>query len=183
MTSNEIYSILNKDQLKNSLEKYLFLQTNLKKVNVSKDKIFQKKYNGFYRMRQRNQKFYQIYFEFMEKKKNSNIEFEDIFSYLVENTGRYEASFSSKFIATINPNKPVWDKYVMENTSIKIPYYNCKKRKEKIIDAYNKLCDWYESYMFTNEAKEIIHQFDLIYPNTKITDIKKIDLFLWQNRK
>ena len=184
-SKEEIHSVLTKKELKEGLIKYLEIMDMLYKVNVSEDRDFQKKYNHFYRMRQRKAEFYQLYYDYMEQMKHNNatITFEDVFSYIQEKTSRCETSFSSKLLATINPNMPVWDSFVLENLGIKKIYPSAKDKEIKIVSAYNKICQWYEKFINTEEAKLIVDTFDEIYPHTEITDTKKIDLFLWQNRK
>jgi len=185
ITQSEIRAVYTKQALKDGLKKYLEIMDELHRVNVSEHKEFQKRYNHFYRMRQRKPEYYQMYYDYMEEmKKNKDIlTFEDVFSYIKKETGRCEVSFSSKLLATINPNKPVWDSFVLENLGIKKIYPTTKDREKKIVAVYHQICDWYGQFMKTEEADLIIEVFDEIYPNTNITNLKKIDLFLWQNRK
>lgn len=134
-------------------------------------------------MRQRKPEYYQMYYDYYGRnEKNKDIlTFEGVFFYIKKEKGRCEVSFSSKLLAIINPNKPVWDSFVLENLGIKKIYP--KDREKKIVALYYQICDWYEQFMKTEEADLIIEVFDEIYPNTNITNLKKIDLFLWQNRK
>lgn len=163
------------------IKKYVSIMYMLHNCDVSKYEIFRKSYNDFYKMRQRSREYYDIYFKYLEQQKNNLfITFGDILTYIYENTGRCEASFSSKFLATINPNMPVWDTNVLSNLSIKVPYNNCKNRIEKIINIYSELCEYYKGFMTTDNAKQIIRLFDDIFPQyNSITDIKKIDLAIW----
>lgn len=72
---------------------------------------------------------------------------------------------------------PVWDKNVLSNLSIQVPYENCKNRIEKIVNIYDELCEYYEKFMTTNNAEQIIKLFNNLFPQySSITDIKKIDL-------
>lgn len=178
----EIEKILCKDELKKGLEKYLAIMNHLHNTDVSKDANFHKLYNGFYRMRQRTPQFYFTYYSLLEQKKKSEVTFKDIFLTLKEQTNRNEASFSSKMVASINPDMPVWDQFVMKNAGIKVPSYSVKNREQRIISAYDQLVKWYADYLQTQEARDIIDLFNIKFPDVGITDVKKIDLFLWQNR-
>lgn len=182
MNQSEIERILCKKELKIGLEKYLTIMNLLHNTDVSKDADFQKLYNGFYKMRQRKREFYNSYYLLLEQKKKSEVTFQEIFLSLKEKTNRNEASFSSKMVASINPDMPVWDQFVMKNAGIKVPSYSVKNREQRIITAYETLVEWYADYLQTQEAKDIIKVFNLKFPKAEITDIKKIDLFLWQNR-
>lgn len=165
------------------INKYLWIMDRLHKVNVYEDSEFRKAYNGFYRMRQRSGQFYDAYYSFMEEnKRRRNITFGEVLGHLKNETGRMEASFSSKLAATINPEMPVWDKYVMKNMGIKVPGYSVKNRQEKIKDAYGQLVKEYEHLLESNEGQMMIKAFDEAYSYCKVTDIKKIDFILWQIR-
>lgn len=186
-SKDKIYNILKSNSFQKGLFKYLAIMNLLNETDVSLDRLFQRKFNGFYRMRQRNSNFYNKYFIFMEShKKDKNLSFSEIATYLFVTTNRCEISFSSKLLATINPNMPVWDKIVaLNHFGISISYYVPKKynsRLDMIIDKYNQFYLAYLEYMNSDEANLIIKLFRELYPNIVITDIKIVDLVLWQDR-
>ena len=164
------------------LTKYLNLMAQVHKVDVSKDKEFQKRYNGFYKMRQRKPEFYKDYYEFMEVHKNKDVTYGEVLIYFYEKFGRIEASFSSKLLATINPNMPVWDEFVLMNLNLKKPTNNTKNRFSKTVELYTQINIWYDEFLASNESKVLLALFNKKYPNANITDVKKIDLILWQMR-
>lgn len=57
------------------LTKYLWLQQNLHSCDVSRNATFQRRYNGFYRVR-RNEEWRTCYFRLMEDAKQTGINFE-----------------------------------------------------------------------------------------------------------
>lgn len=124
------------DNIGIGLTKYNHIIAAIQNTDVSSDIEFQKRYNGFYRMRQRPAEYYSTYFNFMEKQKNRDVTFEETLRYLHASLGRIEASFSSKLVVTINPNKPVWDEFVLQNLGIKKPTTYSKNRIEKTIDKF-----------------------------------------------
>lgn len=164
------------------LKKYTNILELLHSVDVSESVDFQKAYNGFYRMRQRSEQFYSSYYSYMEKNKKSNPSFEQTLNYIYNELGRTEASFASKLVATINPNLPVWDSVVLNNLGLKSPTYGGKNRRNKIIDIYRKIIDWYDSFLESEEGKMALELFDTHYPDTPLTPLKKIDLIVWQIR-
>jgi hypothetical protein len=93
-----------------------------------------------------------------------------------------EASFSSKLMATINPDKPVWDEFVLKNLGIIKPPTYSKNRIEKTVDVYKRIEHFYDEFLQTMECQELVAKFDMHFPNTKITKTKKVDLLLWQTR-
>ncbi len=161
------------------LTKYISIMSRLPYTDVSKDREFQRLFNGFYKIRQRPAFFYNCFYCFLEKHKmDSTLTYEQVLSYLFKETGSIHASFSSKLLATVRPEMPVWDKYVLSNLNLKAPYYTDKYRFLKVIDTYQKICDWYH----TPEAQSWITVFNSNFPNVSITDTKKIDFILWQTR-
>jgi len=162
-----------------SIEKYLFIMDSLQVCDVSQNQEFQKKFNGFYRVRQRPESFYKAYYSYMQAYKNDDISFEDVLTYMHKHTGQIHASFSSKLLATINPNMPVWDSHVLSQLGIKSPGYYKKDRFAATVKTYEVLKGWYESYLKTQNARDVIDTFNTIYPTFLITDTKKIDLALW----
>ena len=161
------------------LSVYVQIQEQVWSTDVSKDVSFQKKFNGFYRVR-RNITWQEQYYSLFEEAKKAPIPFEDVITYLYS-MGKVEASFGSKMVATINPNMPIWDQYVMTNVGITVS--NKGSRIQATVDAYDKLCDWYNHFLCTNNAKECLHLFDTLFPEYKsISDTKKIDFYLWTMR-
>jgi hypothetical protein len=87
-------------------------------------------------------------------------------------------------IATLNPSKPVVDKFVLANFGLRLPYYyqDDRTRMTKTIELYDQLCSKYDELLRTLLGKRICEKFDKIYSSTDITDTKKVDLVLWQVR-
>lgn len=164
------------------LLKYLHIMERINKTDVSKDLEFQKRFNGFYRIRQRKPEFYMEYYNFMEEHKGEDVTFDLVLSHFHNKLDRVEASFSSKMVATLNPNLPVWDEFILKNLGLKKPAYGTKNRINKTVDLYNNIVKWYEDFLPTDNAKKMIELFDEKYKGVNITDTKKIDLILWQIR-
>lgn len=170
------------ERVQQGLTKYQLIMDRFHQVDVTTDVQFQKSYNGFYRMRQRNSLFYERYFAFMESNKTGPLSFAETLRYIHQELGRVEASFSSKLVATINPNLPIWDTVVLNNLGLSAPKSHRKNRISEIITLYEEIIVWYQSYLQSPDAKKVIEQFDEFYPNARISDLKKIDFVLWQIR-
>jgi hypothetical protein len=161
--------------------KYYWIQTNFQKCDVSRDRDFQKRFNGFYRVR-RNAWWRSRYYKLMQKAKNEGISFAKALRALRDQTGRIEASFVSKLIATVDPSKPVIDKFVLDNLGLRLPYHNASNRESRTIEVYRQLCAKFEELVSGSTGRTICEKFQELYPWAKITDLKKIDLALWQIR-
>lgn len=165
------------------IKKYQFLRQRLYETDVSAERDFQRAFNGFFRMGRRTEGYYRDYYCYLQQHKESGIDFAKALTYLYERHGRLELSFVSKMVAMVNPTLPIWDSVVTkDHFGIVAPYANVKDRLQKGIEKYEQYCRSYSTYMQTAEAKAKIKEFDKLFPNTKITDVKKLDFMLWQER-
>lgn len=179
------------------LNQYFYLQDSLLKCNVEKNNKYQATFRSYYRMRwpldgfpknypikllskTSHKNLYGIFFEILEREKcNHNILFGNIIKEFYKMTERYEASFCSKLVATINPDLPIWDTKVLRNLEIKKPtrrdglnIYNQK---------YSDIKTCLDNTIKKNCSKKWENLFDNNFPKFNgFTDIKKLDLFLWQ---
>ncbi|MCX6636162.1 MAG: hypothetical protein NT090_13940 [Acidobacteria bacterium] len=104
------------------LSRYDHLQRCLASSNVAADSKYRSTFSGYYRMQRRSKDWYDYFFALLETKKHSRtITFGDILTEVHRTKGRIEPSFCSKLLATIRPDKPVYDKYVRENLQLDIP--------------------------------------------------------------
>jgi hypothetical protein len=168
------------------LQKYLEIMALFLKVDVSKDRDFQTKCNGFYKIRQRSPEFYQAYYTFLEKHKSQkNVPaFTEVLEFLYR-FDRLEVSFASKLLATLDPNLPVWDQYVLKNLKKNAPgwWLAKEKRIQRAGEIYTDIRHWYNDFIPGEEGRKWIKWFDEQSPDVNITEVKKIDLILWQLRE
>lgn len=164
------------------LRKYCWIQENLHRCDVSTDEGFQTASNGFYRVR-RNAEWRAHYYRLLEAAKQHPLTFAQTLRALREKTGRLEASFASKLVATLDPEKQVVDKYVLSNFGLRLPYHHAANRETRIVEVYARLCRRYADLMRAPIARVIYRRFAEAYPWAGITDLKKIDLVLWQVRR
>ncbi|MBI2875108.1 MAG: hypothetical protein HYY09_08465 [Firmicutes bacterium] len=102
---------------------------------------------------------------------------------LYESLGRYEPSFSSKLVATIDPKLPIWDANVLNNMQIKPPYYTSKNKIPQAMATYRNIQGQYEQFLNSEEGQLIVNTFNQnVKEHAKITDLKKVDFVFWQIR-
>ena len=123
-----------------------------------------------------------VFFELLEDSKIAGIDFAQALRSLADSTGRLEASFASKLVATLDPSKPVIDKFVLMNFGLKLPHQKAVNRTTCIIEVYERLVVEYAYLMMRPLGERIRAMFDDKYPGSGISDLKKIDLVLWQAR-
>lgn len=181
MTHDEVQVAISKAT--KGIGQYLDLQQRFGQVDVSADREFQRKYNAFYRVQRRQPSWYGSYYELMQELKSSKPTFADVLDRIHEATGRYEPSFASKLVATIDPTRPIWDVYVLANTNHVAPSYANKNKLSLAKAAYESIIHWYEDFLGSEMGQLCIREFNNTIPHhANITDLKKVDFILWQTR-
>ncbi len=170
------------DKLQIGMRKYKKIMDSLFWTDVSKDKEFQRAFNDFFVMRSRKSEYYDMFYSYLEEKKNTGVSFEELLCYLKGAEGRMELSFASKFIHIINPNRPIWDSIVsVQQFGMKIPKRSAdgEARQKEIVKIYHEYCSRFYEYLDSSEGQSVIRLFNEKYPHTGFTDAKKIDFILW----
>lgn len=163
------------------IERYVSIISGVEDVDISKDTAFQKEFSYFFRVR-RNASWKEIYYGLFESyKSDANLSFEKVLCEIYRQTGRIEASFSSKLIASLDPSMPIWDSIVLSKLQLVPPKGTDKElRIEKTIAMYESIVDWYRDFLKSEKAKEWICAFDKEFPEfVELSDVKKIDFILW----
>jgi hypothetical protein len=184
-----IICVLQKEETRRGVEKYIEIMENFQKINVSnnndpKTMEFQRNFNSFYKLR-RGEQFRNAYYLFLENNKKRNPSFIDVLNELY-NFGNLEASFASKLLATIDPKLPIWDKLVLKHFNLKPPsrILHREDRERQANDVYERLKNKYKDLIDKDEGQKMIELFDHYFPKMKekIKPIKKIDFIIWQSR-
>lgn len=165
------------------LDKYKIIEEQVQKVDVSVDVDFQRSFNGFYRVR-RNKDWRKAYYNLFEQVKSSeDVGFAYILEELYHKTGNVEASFASKLLATLKPEMPIWDRYVVQNLNLKVPPASDPERIRKVERLYDGIVGWYSAFLKTENARQCLAKFDEVLPDYAwLSDVKKIDFYLWSIR-
>jgi hypothetical protein len=168
------------------LEKYLWLQSRAAKLlNPQTDEEFCRRFSGFYRLRARDAAWRQAYFILMGEMRDGRRDFRACLSRLHATTGRVEASFASKLLATLDPTLPVLDSVVLGHACLKLPAWNEVDRIEKSTAVYQRLTDKMVEYVNSASGGRVIAAFRRYsddFRNAALTDMKIVDLVLWQIR-
>jgi hypothetical protein len=177
---------INWKNLKDGLYKY---QSIMKQYNesteISSSEEFQKLFFNFYGM---NRAGFTLeakkeYFKLLDKtKEEKGIDFKFVLQRIHLKSGKKHFSFSTKLLATADAHLPVWDSKVRRylNYRFDLKFKNSFKDIDSCVQEYSRYCEWFNEFLITEEAKKLIKQFDKEMPSVKITNMKKIDLMLWQ---
>lgn len=171
------------EKIRSGLLKYQYLRQRLFGVDVSADLEYQRTFNGFFRMGRRKQEYYTDFYTYLEQHKVQGVSFAGALQYLYKRHSRMEMSFVSKMVAIVDPSFPIWDRVVTGgHFGIKAPAACVKDRLAKAIEKYDYYCRLYAQFMQTEDAKAKIAFFNEWFPNVDISDVKKVDFILWQER-
>lgn len=171
------------EKARKGILQYSELMRLLPAVDVSRDADFQRKYNAFYRVQRRQEVWYRSYYALMQQQKGRPAIFHDVLDEIFKVTGRYEPSFASKLVATINPSKPIWDIHVLANTGCRAPSYSNKNKLALAKEAYSAIENWYSKFLLSADGELCVKEFDQLVSNHwEFTAVKKVDFILWQIR-
>lgn len=163
------------------LEQYLWLQANRDTGDLRSNLLFRKRFNHFYRVR-RGKGWQDEFYGLLERKKGKQVAFREVLTELYQATNRYEASFASKLLATLDPQMPIIDSIVLRNLNLKLPPSASQDRADRICAIHESLLYRFRDFLATDNARYLIHRFRCAYPQADITAMKMLDLVLWQTR-
>ena len=169
------------------LSRYDYLQRRLASTDVAMDIEYRSAFNSYYRIQRRSRDWYDCFFKLLEERKSSlTTTFEDILRQAYRRTGRIEASFCSKLLATIRPDKPVYDRHVRESLHLDIPKPTelADRRLRGLIGMYGRLEEQVGRLIGHRDFQALRDAFERAFPAyTHFSDVKKLDLLLWQYRQ
>ncbi len=164
------------------LGKYCRIQNALKTTDVAHHPEFQRSFNGFYRIR-RDTTWRRSFYSLLEDQKSSRRSFAAVLEALRTATGRVEASFVSKLVASVDPDQPVIDFFVLKNLGLRLSSAGTvEARVARIVDVHAQIGLAFSEYLKTDMGTYLTKRFEEIYPDRHLTRIKMLDLTLWQIR-
>lgn len=164
------------------LRKYLWLQQELRRRDVSSDRDYRRRFCGFYRVR-RGPEWQDVYFRMLEREKERAPTLSGVLAEIHAATGRVEASFASKLLATIDPRNPVIDSVVLMNLGLALRSNgNFDTRLRHVVSVYERMAAEFAAALASPEGRYLVTRFGEAYPDAEVSDVKKLDLVLWQTR-
>lgn len=164
------------------LPKYQYIMDNIFSVTLTnKDEEIRKYFNGYYNIRKNTNWLNNYYAVFEKKKVRANVvTFEEILEE-ISLGNMLEPSYASKMLATLNPEKPIWDSRVKSILEFNIQGNTREKKKKSIINIYYRIEETYKSYLESAEGIRNIELFDRIigYKYPSLSKIRKLDFMIW----
>ncbi len=153
--------------------------------NIVQNTEFQRKFNGFYKVRRGEdwrEKFYGLFEKF---RRDENVDFPKIVTALQEKTkqletSQLETSFSSKMLHTLKPDMPIWDENVRKFFKLKEPEGDI----DRAIRYYADLVEKFNAFAESDSGRQCVEAFDRLLPSfSDISRTKKVDFFIWASVK
>jgi len=138
--------------------------------------------NGFYRVRRRDAAWQKTFYRLMAKCNRHPLPFGAVLKRLKQSTGRCEASFASKLVATLDPYQPVIDSVVLGNLDLPLPPRNHPHRFKRIEWIHAELGRRYRRFLATADGRYLVRTFKRVHGAKGLTHIKMLDFVLWQTR-
>lgn len=186
LTKQIILEILDNPGLQAGINDYSYLLNNLYSTNVAEDAHYQDVFRKFYQMRKfYSDEFASGYFQLLEELKadQNNVTFQEIFDRILGIQNTFEMSFSSKMLHMLQPENPIWDSVVTkEHFGLCIPASGHKNRESACVQRYDLYKKRFYEYLHSDEGQMILTLFNQKFPDLEISDAKKIDFVLWQDR-
>jgi hypothetical protein len=76
----------------------------------------------------------------------------------------------------------VIDKFVLAQAGLTLPRAKAADRQATIVDVYAQLTTKLHHFAQSPTGKTLLTRFQAVYPQSKLSTIKMIDLVLWQMR-
>lgn len=165
------------------LDRYAYTIRSLRSLNVTQNQEYQRKFNGLYMVR-RNASWRSKFYALLETCKTvSEPKFVIVLDKLFKETGRIEASFASKLIATINPGLPVYDSIVRINLGLPQRNNRSSDRIDLLATDYASIQAHSFEQTHTLRFKKLRTAFDNSFPEFQdFSDTKVLDFMIWQVR-
>lgn len=170
---------------------YLLLLSDAKTLDLTSEAAlaFRTRFNGYYGVR-RNASWRETFYRSFESMKSGPCDhvalFEDCLRDIWRATGRVEASFASKAVATIHPPSPVIDKILrdrLDELAVPPPFGG---GLDEAIEYFRWLNDFITHLARTPEAAEWFANFDRAFGGvpgaSEIHHHKKLDFLIWAAR-
>lgn len=168
----------------NQIGAYARLVDTLRTTDVSIDADYQRTFSYFYRLRLRPPALKSFYFGLLNDNKNRpDLTFTQVIAAIFEKCSQVHPSFSSKLVATINPNVPVYDSHVLTLLGIRNNWQSkpARVRMERAIEAYSTIESFFAGALCSPTTDGLIKRFDARFPSyAHFSRTKKLDLYLWQ---
>lgn len=166
--------------IRRRVEQYGWLLHTLESRDISDDRHFRRAWLSQFKLRGRDRDFGRFCTRWLEEHKGRRVSFEQALLELYRAFGVLDPAAASKLAATIDPALPVWDTQILGSLGIR-PWAleRSGRRVEQTLEAYDRLCAWYDRYLSGRDGQMAVRVFDEVYPDTGFAPMRKADFTIW----
>lgn len=131
----------------------------------------------------RNAAWRSTFYGLLEEQKSRRRSFAAVLRALQTVTGRVEASFASKLVASVDPDMPVIDAVVLRHLGLRLPRTGpLEERLAGAVELHEHMRRIYARYLVSDRGRRLRTKFEAAYPDCGLTPVKMLDLILWKTR-
>jgi len=88
-----------------------------------------------------------------------------------------------RLAASIDPDEPVIDSFVLKNLGLRLSRAGgIEARLARIVELHDHIRQTFFGYLDTDMGRCLTRRFEESYPDRHLTQVKMLDLILWQAR-
>jgi hypothetical protein len=147
---------------------------------------YQRKFNRFYRLRQKPKKFYVQFYSLMEQaaKNPASAKLEDLLTSMELATEEVHLSFCSKLLSTAREHEVIFDKLVASAFGVPTGVLPREGRIGEALRRHNCLAFHMQAVVARDTWAETEGAFDAEFPEAQsLSPLRKADLMIWANCK
>jgi hypothetical protein len=170
-------------EVADGLRVYRWLQARVRLRRFSKDPVFRSVFSDFYGLNMRPVAVrHAVLAELLRAPHRGRVSYGHMLCKLHKACGSVEASFASKIVASLDPGRPVIDRWVLHNTGVTLPRWGSPHRLRETARAYERLRRLCDQFLRTAAGKYLVRRFTARHRASGITEMKMLDFVLWQTR-
>jgi hypothetical protein len=166
--------------LASGIKRYQSIINRFQETNIMTDLEFQKLYKGYYFTAPKKKEWYDAYFTMFEDFKFRKTSFKELLETFADINGSCEASFISKMFSTFDQNQVIIDSKVLGFFGLGLKRNGTiDERIEHAVRLFEHLSKLMNELLESKKGLDGIKQFDIVYPNSNLSPIKKLDFLLY----
>src|SRR5262245_57833385 len=164
-----------------AVEKVLELNKVTESPALAESPEYQRKFKGYYKVRQKSQQFYRKFFAILRAgaAKEHRLTLEQLLFEFYRITGTWQLSFCSKLLATLDDRVVIYDRNLAQ-------YFGVKRGSgcDGALNSYRELCFRLAAFIKQPGWSKIRSEFDAKFPaSVHLSDTRKADLVIWASSR
>jgi hypothetical protein len=182
LTEDEARAAVEELRTRNAVDRLLYLNSVRENRELTKAPEYRTRFNGYYRLRQLGQEFYDAFYEALHSAVSApeRATLAGLLQEIFDACGERHLSFCSKLLATSRDDAVVFDRNVAEYFRVNAGALPAVNWVNVAIQRYDDVLAHIARFLTAPEWPRIRAVFDAIFPQARhLPDIRKADLIIW----